>query len=92
MSLEMKYVQNFLVNDSYLLKLLLAALGFGSQTFICGLSRQNICSVGHVVSNLYGTEFEIWACFGLVGNTEKNWADYEGKEKLDISLKINCDF
>ena len=48
--------------------------------------------IGHVVSNLYGTEIEIWACFGLVGNTEKNWADYEGKEKLDISLKINCDF
>ena len=92
MSLETAWKQNILVIDSNLLKLLLVVLGFGSQTFICGFSRQNICSVGHVVSNLYGTEFEIWACFGLVGNTEKNWADYEGKEKLDISLKINCDF
>ena len=53
MSLEITYVQNFLVKDSYLLKLLLVALGFGSQTFICGFSRQNICSVdetqlGHI--------------------------------------------
>ena len=45
MSLEITYVQTFLVKDSYLLKLLLVALGFGSQTFICGFSRQNICSV-----------------------------------------------
>jgi hypothetical protein len=31
--------------------------------------------------------------FGPVGNIEKkNWADYEGKEKLDISLKINYEF
>ena len=45
MSLEITYVQNFLVKDSNLLKLLLVAFGFGSQTFICGFSRQNICSV-----------------------------------------------
>jgi hypothetical protein len=31
-----------------------------------------------MVSNFFGTEIEIWACFGLVGNTEeKNWADCE---------------
>ena len=30
------------------------------------------------VSNFYGTEIEIWAGFGLVGNSEKKiWADYE---------------
>ena len=30
------------------------------------------------VSNLYGTEIEIWAGFGPVGYTEKiNWANYE---------------
>ena len=30
------------------------------------------------MSNFYGTEIEIWAGFGPVGNTEKkNWADYE---------------
>ena len=29
-------------------------------------------------SHFYGTEYEIWADFGPVGNTEKkNWADYE---------------
>ena len=38
-----------------------------------------------MVSNFYGTEIEIWARFGPVGNTKKNWANYEGKEKLDIS-------
>ena len=28
--------------------------------------------------HLYGTEYEIWADFGQVGNTEKKiWADYE---------------
>ena len=45
MSLEITYAQNFFVKDSNLLKLLLAVFGFGSQTFICGFSRQNICSV-----------------------------------------------
>ena len=33
--------------------------------------------VSRVVSNFYGTKIEIWASFGRVGNTEKNWADYE---------------
>ena len=34
------------------------------------------------MSNFYGTEIEIWAGFGLVGNTEKKlgqlWATFEG--------------
>ena len=50
MSLEITYVQNFLVKDSNLLKLLLVVFGFGSQTFICGFNRQNICSVGDLFS------------------------------------------
>ena len=30
------------------------------------------------MSNFYGTEIELWAGFGPVGNTEKkNWADYK---------------
>ena len=34
--------------------------------------------ISRVASNFYGTEIEIWAGFGPVGNTEKkNWADYE---------------
>ena len=45
MSLEIAWKQNILVKDSNLLKLLLVVFGFGSQTFICGFSRQNICSV-----------------------------------------------
>ena len=45
MSLEIAWKQNILVTDSNLLKSLLVVFGFGSQTFICGFSRQNICSV-----------------------------------------------
>ena len=34
--------------------------------------------ISHAVSNFYGTEIEIWAGFGPIGNTEKTiWADYE---------------
>ena len=45
MSVEITYVERFLVKGFSLLKLLLVASGFGSQTFICEFSRQNICSV-----------------------------------------------
>ena len=45
MSVEIAWKQNSLVTDFYLLKSLLVVLGFGSQAFICGFSRQNICSV-----------------------------------------------
>ena len=44
MSVEIAWKQNILVTDFYLLKSLLVVLGFGSQAFICGFSRQNICS------------------------------------------------
>ena len=34
--------------------------------------------ISRVVSYFYGTEIQIWAGFGPIGNTEKrNWADYE---------------
>ena len=45
MSVEIAWKQNILVTDFQLLKSLPVVLGFGSQTFICGFSRQNICSV-----------------------------------------------
>ena len=45
MSAEIACKQNILVTDFHLLKLLLVVLGFGSQTNVCGFSRQNICSV-----------------------------------------------
>ena len=44
MSAEIACKQNILVTDFHLLKLLLVVLGFGSQTNVCGFSRQNICS------------------------------------------------
>ena len=35
--------------------------------------------ISQEVSNFNGTEIEIWAGFGQVGNTEKkNWVVYEG--------------
>ena len=45
MSVEITMKQNIWVKDSDLLKSLLVVFGFGLQTFICGFSRQNICSV-----------------------------------------------
>ena len=45
MSVEIAWKQNMLVTDFHLLKSLLVVFGFGSQAFICGFSRQNICSV-----------------------------------------------
>ena len=46
MSLEIAWKQNILVKDSYLLKLLLVALGFGSR--IVDSAEKNICSVLHI--------------------------------------------
>ena len=45
MSVEIAWKQNILVTDFHLLKSLLVVLGFGSQAFVCGFSRQNINSV-----------------------------------------------
>ena len=45
MSVEIAWKQNILVTDFQLLKSLLVVLGFGSQAFVCGFSRQNINSV-----------------------------------------------
>ena len=50
MSLEIAWKQNILVTDSNLLKSLLVVFGFGSQAFVCGFSRQNICSVAEAIS------------------------------------------
>ena len=49
MSVEIAWKQNILVTDSNLLKLPLVVFGFGSQTFICGFSRQNINSVVEIL-------------------------------------------
>ena len=46
MSVEIAWKQNILVTYFQLLKSLIVVFGFGSQAFICGFSRQNICSVG----------------------------------------------
>ena len=51
MSVEIAWKQNILVTDFHLLKSLLVVLGFGSQAFVCGFSRQNINSVYNFDSN-----------------------------------------
>ena len=50
MSVEIAWKQNILVTDFHLLKSLLVVLGFGSQAFVCGFSRQNINSVLEKIS------------------------------------------
>ena len=50
MSVEIAWKQNILVTDFHLLKSLLVVFGFGLQAFVCGFSRQNICSVVTSVS------------------------------------------
>ena len=52
MSAEIACKQNILVTDFHQLKLLLVVLGFGSQTNVCGFSRQNICSVVYLINVL----------------------------------------
>ena len=49
MSVEIAWKQNILVTDFQLLKSLLVVFGFGSQAFVCGFSRQNICSADYVL-------------------------------------------
>ena len=47
MSVKIAWKQNILVTDFHLLKSLLVVLGFGSQAFVGGFSRQNINSAHH---------------------------------------------
>ena len=63
MSVEIAWKQNILVTDFYLLKSLLVVLGFGSQAFVCGFSRQNINSVAFLENmNFKGKNQVYGAC------------------------------
>ena len=42
--------------------------------------------ISRAVSNFYGTEIEIWAGFGPVGNNEKYGEDYEQLLRLVFFL------
>ena len=59
MSVEIAWKQNILVTDFHLLKSLLVVLGFGSQAFVCGFSRQNINSVPFLKEIFFKKEKEI---------------------------------
>ena len=70
MSVEIAWKQNILVTDFHLLKSLLVVLGFGSQAFICGFSRQNINSVddfqGRMLFIIYVDEIQGWSLLSYV--------------------------
>ena len=59
MSVEIAWKQNILVTDFHLSKSLLVVLGFGSQAFVCGFSRQNINSVPFLKEIFFKKEKEI---------------------------------
>jgi hypothetical protein len=82
MSLEIAWKQNILVKDSNLLKLLLVVLGFGSQTFICGFSRQNICSVGQK------TEF-VRSFFGRIRGYQKSFRNNLTFIKENVVIQLS---
>ena len=62
MSVEIAWKQNILVTDFHLLKSLLVVLGFGSQAFVCGFSRQNI----NIVADQSCKKAIHFAKFGLI--------------------------
>ena len=68
MSLEIAWKQNILVTDSNLLKSLLVVFGFGSQVFICGFRRQNICSVKEYSFLRFVTQPKYSTMVSLLGN------------------------
>ena len=74
MSVEIAWKQNILVTDFLLLKSMLVVLGFGSQAFVCGFSRQNINSVFYR--------------FLLLGNTvsldDFDLVGIQGKAKIQV--------
>ena len=39
----------------------------------CGIDARKALFISRAVSIFYGTEIEILACFGPVGNTDKTW-------------------
>ena len=77
MSVEIAWKQNILVTDFHLLKSLLVVLGFGSQAFVCGFSRQNINSVEEKFSTKKTIFFNFFKLF---------------QEKKKIIKAILCDF
>ena len=83
MSVEIAWKQNILVTDFHLLKSLLVVLGFGSQAFVCGFSRQNINSVipytglvdtlvTHAYMKGFGLASLIWSLPWLYASSVKN--------------------
>ena len=78
MSVEIAWKQNILVTDFHLLKSLLVVLGFGSQAFVCGFSRQNINSVQEYS---WQSKITIYLC--------SNQFDQNFRQGIDKILLIN---
>ena len=82
MSVEIAWQQNILVTDFHLLKSLLVFLGFGSQAFVCGFSRQNINSV-------VCTMDAEWKWLNSAENTfVKLWTFHKNVPKIQVSMNI----
>jgi hypothetical protein len=73
MSVEIAWKQNILVTDFHLLKSLLVVLGFGSQAFVCGFSRQNINSVGKFVGILGIFTYKKELPLNCIGKIAYHW-------------------
>ena len=89
MSLEIAWKQNILVTDFHLLKSLLVVFGLGSQAFVCGFSRQNICSVFQHYSGQSNQACMFKFYLPLISDiTVKMEADSSPKAKREKSLEI----
>ena len=91
MSVEIAWKQNILVTDFQLLKSLLVVLGFGSQTFLCGFSRQNICSVLLLatIRYLHKLFFHLYLCLlNTIAITPKSEDKYVVKVFKSTELKM----
>ena len=95
MSVEIAWKQNILVTDFQLLKSLLVVLGFGSQVFICGFNRQNICSVYKAItSKLYsavGLQWKLYV-FAVYDKTTYCSADQSYSRGISIICPLFSDW
>ena len=89
MSVEIAWKQNILVTDFHLLKSLLVVLGFGSQAFICGFSRQNICSVVTTSMDKLCHSFVISKLHKIFVSILKLMEEFTAFEKNSVEKTLN---
>ena len=93
MSVEIAWKQNILVTDFHLLKSLLVVLGFGSQAFVCGFSRQNINSVMLLIDidtyqpELSATPISVMFLLMISKIGQSQWGEFLVTIKLRLGIK-----